>query len=166
MSSILFKYPVVTGALVALLVILCGLVGCDPGDGDTILDYLAGDRRFATLLSAIDTAGLSMTLADGGPFTLLAPTDDAFDRMSPAERDALFADAGALANRLNYHLLAGRVTEAAIRGQTALITVQGGAINVVVSDDGTLTLDGAGLPSTNADTANGIVHTIDTVLVP
>ncbi|MDA0323213.1 MAG: fasciclin domain-containing protein [Verrucomicrobia bacterium] len=141
--------------------------GCEPdGDPHTILQVLRGSSEFTTLLSAVEIAGLTGTLESDGSFTLLAPDNAAFDKLDAAERDALFADPVTLRNRLQYHLLDGRETEAEFRDQSVLIAVQDGAIEVSVEEDGTITLDGAQILKANEDTANGIVHTIDPLLEP
>lgn len=159
------RYPLLAPLLLCCL--LLAAAGCESdGDSHTILEELRDAGEFTTLLSAIDIAGLTRTLDEGGSFTMLAPNDAAFDRLDPAERDALFADPVTLRSRLEYHLLDGRETEAEIRDESVLFTVQGGAIEVEVADDGILTVDGARILRANEDTSNGIVHTIDMVLEP
>ena len=150
-----------------ILCVLVAVAGCETDDDPhTILEELRRSSDFSTLLSAVEIAGLAESLDSGGSFTLLAPNNAAFDKLDATEREALFADPVTLRNRLEYHLLDGRETEAEFRDESVLIAVQGGAIEVTIEEDGTLTLEGARILRANEDTANGIVHTIDTVLEP
>ena len=88
---------------------------------------------FQTLLAAVDAAGLGDTLADGGPFTVFAPTDEAFAALPPETVSGLLADPPALARVLTYHVVPGRITSAQITHDSEQKTVEGGLLRIAVN---------------------------------
>lgn len=132
----------------------------------------AGD--FTTLVAAVQAAGLEDTLRGEGPFTVFAPTDDAFAALPAGTIETLLEDpAGDLTDILTYHVVTGAVPAAdvaALDGQE-VTTVNGAAITVGVADDGSVTLtDAAGndvaVVATDVPANNGVIHVIDAVLLP
>lgn len=152
----------------------------DPAASGTIVAVAQGAGSFSTLVAAVQAAGLVDTLNGAGPFTVFAPTDDAFGKVPAATRDALLAPAGKadLTKILTYHVVAGRVDAATLTrqiqeggGSARLTTVEGGVLTARAGADGSVTLtDETGGTATvvQADVAatNGVIHAIDTVVMP
>lgn len=147
---------------------------------DTVLMVAQRDPDFTTLVSAIQTAGISETLDGGGPFTIFAPTNAAFEKVPAARRDALTRSEGLpdLRRLLTYHVVPGRLDSANLvqrvqagGGSLSLTTLQGGVLTASVNAAGALELtDAAGGKSRviEADMAgsNGVIHAVDTVAEP
>jgi uncharacterized surface protein with fasciclin (FAS1) repeats len=120
--------------------------------------------EFTTLIAAIDRAGLESTLAGEGPFTVFAPSDEAFAQLPEGTVDSLLAEPDKLASVLTYHVVPGRVTAADVVGLATAPTVQGEELPVSV--DGSVHVDGARVISADIEASNGIIHVIDRVLLP
>ena len=119
---------------------------------------------FTTLIAAIDRAGLESTLAGEGPFTVFAPSDEAFAQLPDGTVDSLLAEPAKLATVLTYHVVPGRVTAADVVGLTTAPTVNGEELPVSV--DGGIHVDGARVISADIEASNGIIHVVDRVLLP
>ena len=119
---------------------------------------------FTTLLAAVDAAGLGGTLADGGPFTVFAPTDEAFAKLPAGTVEALLADPAKLTGVLTYHDVPGRVTAAEVSALTSATTVQGEELPI--STDGGVRVAEANVVSADIEAVNGVIHVIDRVLLP
>ena len=139
-----------------------------------IVDSAIAAGDFTTLVAAVQAAGLEDTLRGEGPFTVFAPTDDAFAALPAGTIETLLEDlAGDLTDILTYHVVAGAVPAAdvvALDGQQ-VATVNGAAFTVGVADDGSVTLtDAAGndvtVVATDVQASNGVIHVIDAVLLP
>jgi len=139
-----------------------------------IVDTAIAAGDFTTLVAAIQAAGLEATLRGEGPFTVFAPTDDAFAALPDGTVETLLEDpTGDLAAILTYHVVAGAVMAADVVGLDgqAVTTVNGATFTVNVADDGSVTLtDAAGglvtVVTTDIQTSNGVIHVIDAVLMP
>jgi uncharacterized surface protein with fasciclin (FAS1) repeats len=139
-----------------------------------IVDTAVAAGDFSTLVTAVQAAGLEETLRGEGPFTVFAPTDDAFAALPDGTLDALLADpSGDLTSILTYHVVAGDVRAADVVGLDGqeVATVNGASFVVNVGDDGSVSLtDGAGneigVVATDIETSNGVIHVIDGVLLP
>jgi uncharacterized surface protein with fasciclin (FAS1) repeats len=137
---------------------------------DTAIE--AGD--FTTLVAALQAAGLDDTLRGEGPFTVFAPTDDAFAALPAGTVEALLEEPeGDLTDVLTYHVLPGAVPAADVVGLDgeAVSTVNGADVTVGVADDGSVTLtDAAGndvaVVATDIQASNGVIHVLDAVLLP
>ena len=163
--------PASTGSMV-------GGVAMSPTD--TIVTNAAKAPNLTTLVSAVQAAGLAETLGGTGPYTVFAPDNAAFEKIPAATRTALMTPAmkGDLTKILTYHVVPGRLTAAdlaaqaqAAGGKLELTTVEGAKLTVTVNADGSVTLtDAKGGTSkvTQADVmqSNGVVHVIDTVVMP
>ena len=142
-------------------------VGEDPGTIPEVADDV-GD--FATLLLAVEAAGLSETLSGDGPYTVFAPTDEAFEALL-AELDVTAEDLLAredLADILTYHVIADEVdaaTAASLDGESAE-TVNGATISITVVDGEVVLNETATVITTDVEASNGIIHVIDAVLIP
>jgi uncharacterized surface protein with fasciclin (FAS1) repeats len=133
----------------------------------TIVDVAVEAGSFETLVTAVKAAGLVETLSSEGPFTVFAPTDEAFAKLPEGTLESLLADKEALAAVLTYHVLPGRVTakDVMAAGQVRPATVQGESLNVRVKD-GKVLVDDATVVQANVQASNGVIHVIDTVVLP
>jgi uncharacterized surface protein with fasciclin (FAS1) repeats len=119
---------------------------------------------FQTLLTAVDAAGLRETLADEGPFTVFAPTDEAFAALPQGTVQVLLSDPPALARVLTYHVLPGRITSAQIVSNSEQKTVDGRVLTIAVN--GGVTVNDATVIQADVEAENGVIHVIDRVLIP
>ena len=145
----------------------------------TVVEVAQGDETFSTLVSAVTAADLGATLSGDGPFTVFAPTNDAFAKTPEATLTELTTnDTETLGNILTYHVVAGNVDAAtlmqAIEGAGAdgysIDTVNGGTLTATVVDGNVVLTDAAGgtatVTATDVAASNGVIHVIDTVLMP
>ena len=159
----------VTGSLTAWTVGLAvsGLLGAttpaaaQPKD---IVDTAIAAGTFKSLATALQAAGLVETLRGPGPFTVFAPTDEAFAKIPKADLDALLKDKAKLTAVLSYHVFAGNASTADLRQLKDLSTVHGGRIKIDASKG--LKLDNAMVIKADVPASNGVIHIIDTVLIP
>lgn len=129
-----------------------------------IVDTAVSAGQFKTLVKAVQAAGLVDTLKGPGPFTVFAPTDAAFAKLPPGTLDSLLKDKQKLASVLTYHVVPGKVTAADVRpGQVK--TVQGQPLTLA-TDKGGVTVNNAKVTSADIMTSNGVIHVIDTVVLP
>jgi len=119
---------------------------------------------FTTLVTALDRAGLEATLAGEGPFTVFAPSDEAFAALSEGALDGLLAEPEKLAAVLAYHVVPGRVTAAEAAELKSAPTVQGEELPLSI--DGEVHVAGARVVSADIEASNGLIHVIDRVLLP
>jgi uncharacterized surface protein with fasciclin (FAS1) repeats len=131
-----------------------------------IVDAATDAGSFSTLLTAVDVAGLTETLRGDGPFTVLAPTDDAFAKIPAETLNALLADVPALTGVLTYHVIGGAVPASTVVTLDKATTLQGTDVSIAVEGDGTVRINDASVLITDVETTNGIIHVIDTVLIP
>jgi uncharacterized surface protein with fasciclin (FAS1) repeats len=117
-----------------------------------------------TLLTAIDRAGLSDVLEHEGPYTVFAPSDEAFAKLPDGAVQSLLAAPDTLADVVSYHLVPGRITAADIAGRISAETLQGE--DLAISNNGAIRIDGARLVSGDVKASNGVIHIIDRVLLP
>ena len=135
-------------------------------EGDTIVDVAAANGSFSTLVSAIEAAGLTETLNGEGPYTVFAPTDEAFAALPEGTLDKLLLPENkeVLTQILTYHVVPGEVMAADVTtGPVA--TVEGSELDVV-SEGGNVTVNGATVSEADVTASNGVIHVIDTVLIP
>ena len=123
----------------------------------------AGD--FNTLLAAAKAAGLVETLQSDGPFTVFAPTDEAFAKLPEGTVESLLADPDALREILLYHVVPGKVLAADVASLKSATTVQGSDVKFVVASGGVRVND-ANVVQTDIETSNGVIHVIDAVILP
>ena len=151
--------------LFAVLAALALVAGCATTPAPTtIAETAARTPQLSTLNKLINDAGLADTLRGAGPFTVFAPSDDAFKAVPVATLDALAKDKERLKAVLSYHVLAGQVMAADVKNG-AVKTVQGA--NVALSKSGTfVTVEDAVVTMADVPASNGVVHVIDRVLMP
>ena len=136
-----------------------------PMTENTIVDVAVG-AGFDTLVTAVQAAGLVDTLQGEGPFTVFAPTNEAFASLPEGVLDGLLADTEALAAVLTYHVVSGEVLAADVVGLSSATSVQGEDIAITV-DDGGVVLNGASnVVTTDVAASNGVIHIIDQVILP
>jgi uncharacterized surface protein with fasciclin (FAS1) repeats len=136
----------------------------------TIVDVAASAGSFTTLVAAVEAAGLVETLSGPGPFTVFAPTDEAFTAALDAldlTAEELLTDTETLTSILTYHVIAGEVPSSAV------VTMDGQSAATVNGADGTISVDGdavkvndAAVTAVDVPASNGIIHVIDSVLLP
>ena len=130
-----------------------------------ILDTAWTLGRFNTFTTAARNAGLEGLLTGTGPFTVFAPTDRAFAKLPEQERDALMSDPGRLAEVLRHHVVEGKVKAPRI-DEPRVATPMHGADLTLTTTEGVYRVGGAKLVKTNFRASNGVIHAIDTVLMP
>jgi len=135
-----------------------------PG-GKDIVDTAIAAGNFKTLVTAVQAAELVETLKGKGPFTVFAPTDEAFAKVPTATLEGLLKDKKALAGVLTYHVVAGKVMAADVVKLNTAMTVQGKSVNIVTKD-GKVTINGANVVRTDIVCGNGVIHVIDAVILP
>ena len=128
-----------------------------------IVDVAAKAGNFNTLVTAVKAAGLVDTLKGPGPFTVFAPTDAAFAKVPKATLDALLADKAALTKVLTYHVVPAKVMAADVKAGKVK-TVEGQELTVTTK--GGVMVDNAKVVATDVAASNGVIHAIDTVLMP
>ncbi|MBZ0123756.1 MAG: fasciclin domain-containing protein [Roseovarius sp.] len=136
------------------------------GHGKDIVDTAVAAGSFTTLVAAVQAAGLVDTLKGEGPFTVFAPTDDAFaalpdgtveDLLKPENKDKLTAI-------LTYHVVPGKVMSSDLSNNMMAATVQGGEVTIMT--DGGVRVDGASVVQADIEASNGVIHVIDGVIMP
>lgn len=135
----------------------------------TIADIAAGDANFSTLVTALSAAGLVETFADptAGPFTVFAPTNDAFAALPAGALDGLLADpAGALTQVLQYHVVEGKVLAETVVTLDAATSLLGQDVTIAVVDGGVVLNGSVNVTVTDIEASNGVIHVIDAVLLP
>ena len=128
---------------------------------------LKTDDRFTTLVTALDSARLDSLLTHGGPYTLFAPTNAAFERLPPGTvEDLLTESQDRLGTILRYHVLEGRLRSAAITGPDTLTALSGHRLPIDRPDTAVVVNGDVSVLATDIDVANGVVHVVDGVLRP
>jgi transforming growth factor-beta-induced protein len=136
-----------------------------PDATGNLVEVAAEAGIFSTLIVAAEAAGVVPVLAEGGPFTLFAPTDEAFAGIPASAIERLLADPELLTRVLTYHLVPGTLDAGAVTGATSLTTVNGASLSVRI-EGGTAFVDDAAILQTDIQASNGIIHVIDGVLLP
>jgi uncharacterized surface protein with fasciclin (FAS1) repeats len=130
-----------------------------------IVETAVSAGSFNTLVAAVKAAGLVETLSGEGPFTVFAPTDEAFAQIPEEKLNALLADKEALTAVLTYHVVAGEVLAADVVNLSSAETVNGQSVEIMVHGDKVM-IDGANVVATDIRTTNGVIHVIDKVILP
>lgn len=132
-----------------------------------IVDTAVGAEGFETLVAAVKAAGLVDTLKGEGPFTVFAPTDEAFAALPEGTLETLLKpeNKDQLTAILTYHVVSGKVMAADVVKVTSAKTVQGDEVTVKVEGDKVM-IDGANVTTTDIECSNGVIHVIDAVILP
>jgi uncharacterized surface protein with fasciclin (FAS1) repeats len=129
-----------------------------------IVDTAVAAGSFKTLATALQAADLVGTLKGPGPFTVFAPTDEAFAKLPAGTVEALLKDKAKLTQVLTYHVVPGRVMAADVVKLKSAKTVQGASVDIRAGKD--VMIDGAKVVKADVPAGNGVIHVIDTVLMP
>ncbi|MCT7990887.1 fasciclin domain-containing protein [Laspinema olomoucense] len=132
----------------------------------TIAEIAAGNESFTTLTSALEAAGLTETLSGEGPFTVFAPTDEAFAALPEGTLEQLLQpeNRDILVQVLTYHVVEGSVMSGDL-STTEVPSVEGRSINVTVAEDGVM-VNSANVVKADIEASNGVIHVIDQVILP
>ena len=161
----------ILGTCAALLFAPMAFAGDHDGHGSaqqqTVVDIAAGNPDFSTLVTALKAAGLVDTLNGAGPFTVFAPTNAAFAKLPAGTVDNLLKpeNKAQLTAVLTYHVVAGKVLAADVVKLSSAMTEQGGEVAIAVNG-GKVTVDGANVVQTDIVGSNGVIHVIDSVILP
>jgi transforming growth factor-beta-induced protein len=160
----------ILGIVTALAMALAlPLVSPAEASGDSIADIAASNEDFSTLVAALQAAGLDAALAEGGPYTVFAPTNDAFaaalDLLGISAAD-LLADTDLLTSILLYHVVAGEVTSDQVVGLDSAETLNGAMIHIGAGPTGVQLNGAANVIATDIQASNGVIHVIDGVIFP
>jgi len=160
-----FAKKLMVGAAAAALVLSMG--STVRAQGKDIVDTAVAAGQFKTLAAALQAAGLVETLKGKGPFTVFAPTDAAFAKLPAGTVETLLKpeNKAKLTAILTYHVVAGKVMAADVVKVKNAKTVQGGSVSVNTTG-GKVMIDGANVVTTDIAASNGVIHVIDTVLMP
>jgi len=162
----------VTSAIVLVILVTAGTVGVAaycrgaPGKESTILATLESNGDFSTLVNALSVSGLSGTLSSSTPYTLFAPTNEAFADLPPGFLTALLANLTELTSVLNYHIVAGELNETNMFEMTSLMTLQGSSLPIGVYLTGLDVGSNASLTQASINCTNGYIYPINAVLFP
>ena len=129
-----------------------------------IVETAVAAGSFKTLVTAVQVAGLVDTLSGAGPFTVFAPTDEAFAKIPKETLDAVLADKAKLTAILTYHVVAGKVMASDVMGLTSAKTVQGGEVKIDTTYG--VMINNAKVVKADIECSNGVIHAIDSVLMP
>ena len=155
----------ITAAVVAFALSLGLVAAANAGSmKKDIVDTAVSAGSFNTLATALTEAGLVETLKGEGPFTVFAPTDEAFAKIPEDQLAEILADKDKLTAILTYHVVPGKVMAADVAGLESAGTVQGQEISI--STDSGVQVDNANVVQTDIVASNGVIHVIDTVLLP
>jgi uncharacterized surface protein with fasciclin (FAS1) repeats len=132
---------------------------------NNIVETAVSAGSFNTLVAAVQAADLADTLAGEGPYTVFAPTDDAFAKLPAGTVESLLANPEKLREILLYHVVPGKVTASQVVALDRATTAQGSDVRIQVAD-GSVMIDNATVTATDIETSNGIIHVIDTVILP
>ena len=153
-------------ALATAASVATGSASFADGHSKDIVDTAVGAGSFGTLVAAVEAAGLVETLKGEGPFTVFAPTDDAFaalpegtveNLLKPENKDQLTAI-------LTYHVVPGKVMSGDLSNDMSATTVQGGDVKIMT--EGGVTVNGANVVTADVEASNGVIHVIDAVILP
>lgn len=135
-----------------------------PAHASDLVETASTGATFKTFLAAARTSGLSDTLKTSGPYTVFAPTDSAFNKLPPDTLHTLMKDKEKLAALVSYHIVPGKITVADVK-PGKVKTVQGEEVTLT-SDNGKVTVDNANVIQSDMMADNGVIHEIDTVILP
>ena len=151
--------------IVAALLVCCGMAASAQAAEKDIVDTAVGAGTFKTLVTAVEAAGLVDTLKGEGPFTVFAPTDEAFAKLPRGAVEGLLKDEDKLKKILLHHVVAGKVTSKAVVKLDSAKTAAGSEVAIQVSGSNVM-VGKAKVVKADIMTSNGVIHVIDTVLIP
>lgn len=136
------------------------------GHSKDIVDTAVGAGSFGTLVAAVEAAGLVDTLKGEGPFTVFAPTDEAFAALPEGTVETLLKpeNKDQLVSILTYHVVPGKVMSSDLSNNMMATTAQGGQVTIMTEDG--VTVNGANVVQADVEASNGVIHVIDAVILP
>jgi uncharacterized surface protein with fasciclin (FAS1) repeats len=143
----------------------CGSSAKQAANNGDIVATASSAGSFNTLVAAVQAAGLVETLQADGPYTVFAPTDEAFAKLPEGTVESLLANPDQLREVLLYHVVPGRVMASDVVSLDSAKTVQGSEIDIMLADGG-VRINDANVTATDIETSNGVIHVIDTVIIP
>lgn len=152
-------------AMVVSVMVPAGVNAQAMEESKDIVDTAVSAGSFSTLLAAVKAAGLEETLRGDGPFTVFAPTDEAFAKLPAGTVEALLADKEKLVAILTYHVVAGKVTSSEVVKLSEAKTVNGQSVKIAMMD-GKVMVDGAHVVAADVMASNGVIHVLDSVILP
>jgi uncharacterized surface protein with fasciclin (FAS1) repeats len=160
----------IAAPVAALLIALLGVAapaGAQEEPAGNIVEIAASNDDFSTLVTAVQAAGLDETLSGDGPFTVFAPTNEAFDALPPGTVENLLKpeNKDQLVAVLTYHVVPGAVYAADVSKLDSATTVQGDSVEIAASM-GKVKVDNAQVVATDIEASNGVIHVIDSVILP
>jgi uncharacterized surface protein with fasciclin (FAS1) repeats len=163
----------ITSIFISLALITSAYAECGGGGGGeksqvhdrTIVGVASNAGTFKTLLAAAQAAGLAETLAGVGPYTVFAPTDEAFAKLPEGTLESLLADKEQLSQILLYHVVPGNLKAAEVVTNSSLKSAQGADITLTVNGSSVM-VNNANVVATDIEASNGVIHVIDTVILP
>ena len=170
MNRSVIRPVLITLATLATLAAPFALAGSARGSYDSagssmdIVDTAVAAGNFKTLATALQAAGLVDTLKGDGPFTVFAPTDAAFAKLPPGTVEGLLNDKAKLTEILTFHVVSGKVMASDVVKLTSARTVSGKTASIDTRDG--VRIDGALVVKTDIPASNGVIHVIDTVMIP
>lgn len=132
---------------------------------NNIVETAVSAGSFNTLVAAVQAADLADTLAGEGPYTVFAPTDEAFAKLPEGTVEELLANPDQLREILLYHVVLGKVTASQVVNLSSATTAQGSDVNIKIAG-GSVMVNNATVTATDIETSNGVIHVIDTVILP
>lgn len=133
---------------------------------ESIAEIASSNPDFSTLVAALTAADLVDILSEPGEYTVFAPTNEAFEALPEGALDELLSDPEALTNVLTYHVLDGVYPYNSIVDMSSAVTLSGDSLEIAVSPVGAVTVNKANVLTTDIMATNGVIHVIDTVLLP
>jgi uncharacterized surface protein with fasciclin (FAS1) repeats len=157
------RFSAVAG-LAALALSAPSTASAQTADRD-IVETAVAAGSFTTLATALEAAGLVDVLKGEGPFTVFAPTDEAFAALPAGTLEALLADREKLVAVLTYHVVSGRVTSAQVANLSEATTVNGAKVEIM-THDGSVMINDANVVAADVNASNGVIHVLDKVILP
>lgn len=154
-------------AVSAIVLVFASTIAAAPAKHD-IVDTAVNSKQFPTLVSLVQKAGLVDTLKGKGPFTVFAPTEEAFKKLDKKTLDAVLNDDALLKKVLLYHVVPGKVMAkdvVKLNGKAAKTALKGADVHITVKE-GKVMIDKSNVVKTDIEASNGVIHVIDIVLVP
>lgn len=168
MNAIYKIYKLSTFLIITLLSTNAMAGGYGKAKQKDIVDTAVAAGSFNTLVAAVKAAGLVETLKSEGPFTVFAPTDEAFAKLPEGTIETLLKPENKekLAAILTYHVVSGKVKAKDVVKLSSASTVQGSDVSIMIKDGGVILNNSSNVVKTDIKTSNGIIHVIDTVILP
>jgi uncharacterized surface protein with fasciclin (FAS1) repeats len=155
-----------TAIILALALLACITAPVLAQGEKSLFDAMAGDSSFSRLVGAVKAANYDTMLTTGGPYTILAPTDEAFNKLPAGTMESLAKDKPKLTGVVKNHVISGKYTTDELVKMGTVSTLDGKRLKVTKASDGSVMIDGARIVKPDIQAKNGIIQGIDAVLIP